>query len=72
VSDRERRPSEAELLAPSLVGLAEPDAVRRVQEAGLHPQVVPAEADAITMDFRERRIRLFLDDAGQVVRATAG
>ena len=62
----------ARLLAPSLVGLAEADAVRRASEAGFDPQVVPPGVTALTMDFRARRIRLFVDDFGQVTRATAG
>jgi len=62
----------AAALAPSLVGLPEADAVRRAVEAGFDPQVVPRDVTALTMDFRPLRIRLFLDDAGLVRRATAG
>ncbi len=63
--------SEAAAFAPSLVGLAEADAVRRASGAGFDPQVVPSDVTALTMDFRPRRIRLFVDD-GLVTRATAG
>jgi hypothetical protein len=63
---------EAATLAPALVGLAEPDAVRRAAEAGFDPQVVPPGVTALTMDFRPLRIRLFVDESGQVTRATAG
>ena len=62
----------ARLLAPSLVGLAEADAVRRAGEGGFAAQVVPPGVTALTMDFRPRRIRLFVDESGQVTRATAG
>ncbi len=62
----------ARSLARSLVGLAEAAAVRRASEAGYDPQVVPPGVTALTMDFRSRRIRLFVDDSGQVTRATAG
>jgi hypothetical protein len=58
-------------LAPSLVGLAEDDAVRRAEEGGFEPVAVPSDVTALTMDFRPRRIRLFVD-AGVVTRATAG
>ena len=70
--DGEHPPTPAEGLAPTLVGLAEPDAVRRVSEAGLQPQVVPPDVTALTMDFRSNRIRLFVDDSGRVTRAQAG
>ena len=64
--------SVAAALAPDLVGLAAPDAVRRATEAGFDPQVVPPGVTALTMDFRPMRIRLFVDESGQVLRATAG
>lgn len=64
--------SEAAALAPTLVGLAEPDAVRRATEAGFEAQVVPPGVTALTMEFRPLRIRLFVDESGQVTRATAG
>jgi hypothetical protein len=64
--------SRAAALAPSLVGLAEADAVRRAAEAGLQPEVVPPGVTALTMEFRTNRIRLFVDESGRVSRATAG
>ena len=64
--------SEGAALAPALVGLAEPDAVRRASEAGFEPDVVPPGVTALTMDFRPLRIRLFVDESGQVTRASAG
>lgn len=64
--------SGAAALAPGLVGLAEADAVRRTAEAGFQPEVVPPDVTALTMDFRANRIRLFVDESGQVTRATAG
>jgi hypothetical protein len=70
--DTDRPPTQAAILAPSLVGLAGVDAVRRVEDAGLEPQVVPPGVTAVTLDYRERRIRLFVDEAGRVERATAG
>jgi hypothetical protein len=70
--DRIQPGSEAALLAPSLVGLSEDDAVRRVSDGGFDPVVVPPGVTAVTMDFRPRRIRLFLDDSGLVTRATGG
>jgi Potato inhibitor I family len=70
--DREPRDVEAAALAPSLVGLVEADAVRRVTQAGLDPQVVGPGVTALTMEFRSGRIRLFVDDAGRVERATVG
>ena len=69
--DRLQSGSEAALLAPSLVGLAEADAVRRAADGGFEPVVVPPDVTALTMDFRPRRIRLFVD-TGVVTRATAG
>jgi hypothetical protein len=69
--DRLQPGSEAALLAPSLVGLTEADAVRRASDAGFEPHVVPPDVTALTMDFRPRRIRLFVD-AGRVTRANAG
>ena len=73
MTDDEVRPgSEAAALAPALVGLAEPDAVRRATEAGFEPDVVPPGVTALTMDFRPLRIRLFVDESGQVTRASAG
>jgi hypothetical protein len=73
MSDDDLQPeSGAELQVSALVGLTEADAVRRTREAGLDPQVVPPGVTALTMDFRARRVRLFLDDSGVVERATAG
>lgn len=64
--------SEAAALAPILVGLAGEEAAGAATSAGFAPEVVPAGTTAVTMDFRPRRIRLFLDDGGRVSRATAG
>ncbi|MFZ2016540.1 MAG: I78 family peptidase inhibitor [Nocardioides sp.] len=72
MSDETDPGAEARLLAPSLVGLDEADALRRAGESGFDPQVVPPGVTALTMDFRPRRIRLFVDESGQVTRATAG
>jgi len=72
IADERSRPgSEAAVLAPTLVGLPEADAVRRARGGGYEPQVVPPDVTALTMDFRPRRIRLFVE-AGLVVRAIAG
>jgi hypothetical protein len=64
--------SEAAALAPSLVGLAGAEAAATATSAGFDPAVLPPGTTAVTMDFRPRRIRLFLDDDGRVERATAG
>jgi len=64
--------TEAAALAPSLVGLSGEEASAAATAAGLDPDVVPPGTTAVTMDYRPRRIRLFLDDAGRVARATAG
>jgi hypothetical protein len=70
--DRLQAGSEAAALAPTLVGLAAEAAVARASAEGFAPQVVPPGTTAVTMDFRPRRIRLFVDDAGRVERATPG
>jgi len=64
--------SEAAALARTLVGLAGDDAVARATARGFDPDLVPPGTTAVTMDFRPRRIRLFMDDHGRVSRATGG
>lgn len=72
-ADDSLRPgSEAGALARTLVGLAGDDAVLRATTHGFDAQLVPPGTTAVTMDFRPRRIRLFLDDNGRVARATGG
>jgi Stress responsive A/B Barrel Domain len=70
--DRIQSGSEAWLLAGTLAGLTEVEAVRRAVDAGFTPDVVPPGVTAVTMDFRPRRIRLFVDEAHHVIRATGG
>lgn len=64
--------SEASALAGTLVGLASDDAVARVTAGGFDADLVPPGTTAVTMDFRPRRIRLFVDVGGRVARATGG
>jgi hypothetical protein len=64
--------ADAAAFAPSLVGLGSDDAVRLATEAGFDPQVVPPGVTAVTLEFRPLRIRLYVDEAGSVTRATAG
>ena len=66
------RQAEGECLAASLVGLDREDAVSRTRERGFDPDVVPHTVDAITMDLRHNRIRIFLDETDTVIRAWAG
>jgi len=70
--DFEARLEEGRTFAPTLVGLECDAAVERVTERGFDPQVVPHTAEAVTADLGANRIRLFLDEQGMVVRATAG
>jgi hypothetical protein len=64
--------SAAAALAPSLVGLTGEEAAAAATSAGFEPDVLPPGTTAVTMEFRPRRIRLFMDDGGRVGRATAG
>src|SRR5262245_5075022 len=64
--------SEAAALAGTLAGLPRDDAVAKVTNGGFVADVVPPGITAVTMDFRPRRIRLFLDEDGRVRRATGG
>jgi Potato inhibitor I family/Stress responsive A/B Barrel Domain len=70
--DTLRPGSEAAALARTLVGLTGDDAVARATAGGFDPDLVPPGTTAVTMDFRPRRIRLFVDDHGRVERATGG
>jgi hypothetical protein len=65
------RPDPAHLLT-EVVGRERAQAESTVAEAGFEPVVVPPGVTALTMDYRPRRIRLFVDDDGTVLRATAG
>ena len=58
--------------APTLVGLDRDVAVQQVAENGYQAEVIPATAEAVTLDLDSRRIRLFLDERNVVVRASAG
>jgi hypothetical protein len=46
--------------------------MQQVAERGYQAQVIPATAEAVTLDLDARRIRLVLDEHNTVVRATAG
>lgn len=58
--------------APSLVGLDRDVALRQVAENGYRAEVIPATAEAVTLDLDSRRIRLLLDERNVVVRTSAG
>ena len=66
------RQAEGQALAPSLVGLDGDEAARRASERGFEAQVVPHSVEAVTADLNHNRLRLFLDENGNVVRAHTG
>lgn len=66
------RQAEGQALAPSLVGLDGDEAARRATERGFETRVVPHSVEAVTADLNHNRLRLFLDENGNVVRAHAG
>lgn len=66
------RQTEGNTFAESLAGLDREDAVSRTRERGFDPVVVPHTVEQITLDLRVNRIRLFLNETGTVVRASAG
>lgn len=66
------RQAEGNTFAASLVGLDCDEAVRRSTDHGFEPQVIPHTVEAVTLDLRTNRIRLFLDEYGKVARAHAG
>lgn len=66
------RQAEGNTFAVSLVGLECDEAVSRTTAHGFEPQVIPHTVEAVTLDLRTNRIRLFLDENGKVARAQAG
>jgi hypothetical protein len=66
------RQAEGNTFAASLVGLDCDEAVNRTSDRGFEPQVIPHTVEAVTLDLRHNRIRLFLDENGIVARAHAG
>jgi len=66
------RQTEGNAFAASLVGLDWEEAVRRTSGRGFEPQAIPHTVEAVTMDLRTNRIRLFLDENGKVAEAHAG
>jgi Potato inhibitor I family len=67
----QQRHKEGVALAKTLTGLSRSEAVERVTAAGLHPQVVTPEVEAITADLRFDRVFIFVDSEGLVTRASA-
>lgn len=66
------RQAEGNTFAASLVGLDWEEAVRRTTDRGFEPEAIPHMVEAVTLDLRHNRIRLFLDENGKVARAQAG
>jgi hypothetical protein len=63
----------AQEFAPSLIGLNGREAKELAVRAGYYrSQVITPDVEAITADLDSLRIRLFVDDLGVVVRASAG
>jgi hypothetical protein len=63
----------AQEIALSLVGLDGPEAIDLAVRAGYkRSQVITPDVQALTTDLDSFRIRLFVDDLGVVVRASAG
>ena len=63
----------AQEFAPSLVGLDGREAKDLALRQGYHrTQVITPDVEAVTLDLDSLRIRLFVDDRGVVVRASAG
>jgi|1186.fasta_scaffold593709_2 hypothetical protein len=67
------RLARAHELALSLVGLHRDEAEEvAVREGCVRSQVITPDIHAVTADLDPYRIRLFVDEAGTVVRATGG
>ncbi len=64
--------AEGNTFAASLVGLGWEEAIRRTTDRGFEPQAIAHTVEAVTLDLRHNRIRLFLDENGKVARAHAG
>lgn len=70
--DFEARLKRGSEFAPSLIGLERDAAVQAVRAQGYQPKVVPTSVEGVTADLDSRRIRLFVDENGLVVQASAG
>lgn len=68
----EARLAEGRALAPTLVGLSKAAAVERLCAGGFQPEVIRPAQKALTMDLRFERVRLWVDEDDQVIRAHAG
>jgi hypothetical protein len=66
------RQAEGNTFAASLVGLDREEAARRTTDRGFEPEAIPHTVEAVILDLRHNRIRLFLDENGKVARAHAG
>lgn len=73
VEEFEGRMRAAHKFAPSLIGLDGREAKDlAVREGYYRSQVVTPDVEALTLDLDSYRIRLFVDDLGVVIRASAG
>lgn len=68
----EARLIEGRALARTLIGLSQAEAVERLRAEGFHPQVIGPTQETLTMDLRFERVRIWVDEDEQVIRAHAG
>jgi hypothetical protein len=71
--ERDSRLAEGELLARAVVGRSEKSALRRARKDGFEVEVLSASGSGwLTSDLGFNRIRLYVDEKGLVVKASAG
>ena len=59
-------------LAGRLVGLTSDEAVRKIRDCGFEPEVHPHSVTMVHASLKYSRIRIWVNDDGQVIDAVAG